>query len=194
MAANGTPHFELGSVRDPQSWVFARSPSGSSRRLATADGHSRSSHAAYGSGFRMPSSASSFHAARNVDQARLAEHVPNGAAQRLGPVDHEQPPAIRLQPALDHFLQHASRHRRVLRGAFAKPQHVLPARSHRRPRRPARGSPRTGSRQRKPPTRSARSGSVWPTPAERACPLRWSPARLLSRWRTTGDRSSTGSD
>ena len=40
-----------------------------SRRLAAADGHSRSSHDAYCSSFRMPSSASSFHAARSVERA-----------------------------------------------------------------------------------------------------------------------------
>ena len=40
-----------------------------SRRLVAPDGHSRSSHDAYCSGFRMPSSASSFQAARSVDRA-----------------------------------------------------------------------------------------------------------------------------
>ena len=40
-----------------------------SRRLAAADGHSRSSHAAYCFTLRIPSSASSFQAARSVDRA-----------------------------------------------------------------------------------------------------------------------------
>ena len=39
-----------------------------SRRLPAADGHSRSSHDAYCSSFRMPSSASSFHPARSVER------------------------------------------------------------------------------------------------------------------------------
>ena len=40
-----------------------------------------------------------------LNQVRLAEHVTDGAAQRLGAVDHEQPPAVGPQPALDQLLQ-----------------------------------------------------------------------------------------
>ena len=106
-----------------------------------------------------------------LDRVLRVEHVTDGAAQRLGAVDHEQTAAVRPQPALDQLLEQPRRHRRVLRPAFAKTQHVLAARRIHADGR-QRGSPRTRSRRRRPPTRPARSGPARPVPSEPASPPR----------------------
>ena len=62
-----------------------------------------------------------------LHQVRRPEHLPDGLAQRLGAVDDEQPPTVRPQTPCHQVLQQADGHRRVLRRATAKTQHVLPA-------------------------------------------------------------------
>ena len=125
------------------------SPSTQSRRRRRP---SCSTHAANCSSCRMPSCCTfgrwpmmlhicGFY---SVEPARLPEHVRDRAAQRLGTADHEQPPS---PPA------------RTARASV---------RSHRRQRLPARGTPRTGSRRRRPPGRRVHSSLARPALEEPA--------------------------
>ena len=55
----------------------------------------------------------------------LAEHRADRLAQRLGSVEHEQHPLLRIQPPLDQIGQQRGRDRRVLRAAFPQPERDL---------------------------------------------------------------------